>query len=236
MFLIKSENGHIMNSYPVAMLIIAFTFKSIIDLIRDKKFLKPGIRITLKALMGLTLAVIICFNFYHTFILFNDLSPDKERYPAIYTPGKIPAGYVWGHKVGIKSAAYLLRKDNFLTGGLVSHLGSAFNFIYMGGEIIVYNSSNAIEYMMEGKDITQEFKIRYIALSPDFFNKEYLKYIDSKGFKKIIITYKGKEIYYIYDILKTDNEVVVIDRDQYDREYSREYTNIDVALPYFNSF
>jgi len=236
MFLMKGGDGHIMNSYPVAMLIIAFTFKSIVDLIRDKKFLKPGISVILKVLTGLTLAVIICFNFYHTFIIFNDLSLDKERYPAVYTPGKMPAGYAWGRKVGIKSAAYLLRKDNFLTGGLVSHLGSAFNFIYMGGEIIVYNSSNAIEYMMEGKDITKEYKIRYIAISPDFFNKEYLEYIDSKGFRKIVITYKGEEIYYIYDILKADNEVMVIDRDQYDRDYDREYTSIDTALPYFNSF
>ncbi|HEY4662893.1 MAG TPA: hypothetical protein VIH07_04360 [Candidatus Humimicrobiaceae bacterium] len=236
MFLMERENGHLMNSYPAAMLIIAFAFKSISDLIEDRKFLKPRIGFTLKALIGLTLAAIICFNFYHTFIVFNDLSPDKEKYPAIYMPGKIPAGYVWGHKVGIKSAAYLLRKDNFFTGGLVSHFGSAFNFIYMGGEIIVYDPSNAIEYMMAGEDITKEYKIRYIAISPDFFNKEYLKYIDSKSFKKIIITYKGKEIYYIYDVLKINSEVVVIDRDQYDREYNKEYTDIDIALPYFNSF
>src|SRR3989304_4437936 len=231
MFLMERENGHLMNSYPAAILIIAFAFKSISDLIEDRKFLKPRIGFTLKALIGLTLAAIICFNFYHTFIVFNDLFPHKEKYPAIYMPGKIPAGYVWGHKVGIKSAAYLLRKDNFFTGGLVSHFGSAFNFIYMGGEIIVYDPSNAIEYMMAGEDITKEYKIRYIAISPDFFNKEYLKYIDSKSFKKIIITYKGKEIYYIYDVLKINSEVVVIDRDQYDREYNNEYTDIDIALP-----
>jgi len=236
MFLTKGENGHLMNSYPVAILIIAFAFKSISNLVKDMKFLKSGMRIAIKALIGFTLTVILCFNFYHTFIVFNDLSPDKERYPAIYMPGKIPAGYVWGHKVGIKSAAYLLRKDNFFTGGLVSHFGSAFNFIYMGGEMIVYNSTNAIEYMIAGEDITKEYKIRYIAISPDFFNKKYLEYIDSKGFKKIVITHKNNEIYYIYDILKTNNEVVIIDRGQYDREYNREYTDIDVALPYFNSF
>lgn len=236
MFLIDKENGHIMNSYPVAMLIIAFAFESIGNLIKDRKLLRPKKAIIIKSLISAALAVLICFNFYHTFMVFNNLSPDKEKYPAIYLPGEIPAGYVWGHKVGIKSAAYLLRKDNFLTGGLVSHMGSAFNFIYMGGEIIVYNSSNAIEYMMAGEDITQKYKIRYIAISPDFFNKEFLEYIESKDFKKIIITYKGEEIYYIYDVLKPNGKVVVIDRDQYDREYNKEYTDIDVALPYFNSF
>ncbi len=236
MFLMERENGHLMNSYPVALLIIAFAFESISNLVRDKKFLRAGIGIAAKVLLSTALAVFICFNFYHTFIVFNDLSQDKEKYPAIYMPGGIPAGYVWGHKVGIKSAAYLLRKDKFFTGGLVSHLGSAFNFIYMGGEIIVYNSSNAIEYMLAGEDITQKYKIRYIAVSPDFFNKEYLGYIDSKGFKKVIITYNGEEIYYIYDVLKTGGEVVVIGRDQYDREYNEEYTGIGVALPYFNSF
>lgn len=236
MFLMERENGHLMNSYPVALLIIAFAFESISNWVRDKKFLRASAETIAKVLIGAALAVFICFNFYHTFIIFNDLSPDKEEYPGIYTPGEIPAGYVWGHKVGIKSAAYLLRKDNFFTGGLVSHLGSAFNFIYMGGEIIVYDSSNAIEYMMTGEDITQKYKIRYIAISPDFFNKEYLEYIDSKGFKKIVITYNSEEIYYIYDVLKTSGEVVVIDRDQYDRDYNREYTDINVALPYFNSF
>ncbi|OFW64523.1 MAG: hypothetical protein A2Z35_04965 [Actinobacteria bacterium RBG_19FT_COMBO_36_27] len=236
MFLMERENGHLLNSYSVTMLIIAFAFESVSNLTKEKKFLRPDEGITAKVLIGAALAVLICFNFYHTFIVFNNLSPDKERYPAIYTPGNIPAGYVWGHKVGIKSAAYLLRKDNFFTGGLVSHFGSAFNFIYMGGEMIVYNSTNAIEYMIAGEDITKEYKIRYIAISPDFFNKKYLEYIDSKGFKKIVITHKNKEIYYIYDILKTDNEIIVIDRDQYDREYNREYTDVDVALPYFNSF
>src|SRR4030043_884927 len=220
MFLIDKENGHLMNGYPVAMLIIAFAFESIGNLIKERKFVKNSTGITIKVLSCTVLAVLLCFSFYHTFIVFNDLSPSKEKYPAIYMPGKIPAGYVWGHKVGIKSAGYLLRKDNFFTGGLVSHLGSAFNFIYMGGEIIVYNPSNAIEYMMAGEDITKKYKIRYIAISPDFFNKEYLKYIDSKSFKKIIITYKGNEIYYIYDVLKTNNEVVVINRDQYDKEYN----------------
>ena len=75
-----------------------------------------------------------------------------------------------------------------------------------------------------------------MALCPDFFNKEYLGYIDSRGFKKITITYKGEEIYYIYDILKSEDESIVIERDQYDREYNREYTDIDAALPYFNTF
>ncbi|MFA5014467.1 MAG: hypothetical protein WC549_02870 [Actinomycetota bacterium] len=236
MFLMDKENGHLMNGYPVAMLIIAFAFESISNLIKDRKSIRNGAGITVKGLAVAVLAVLLCFNFYHTFIVFNDLSPAKEKYPAIYMPGKIPAGYIWGHKVGIKSAAYLLRKDEFFTGGLVSHLGSAFNFIYMGGEIIVYNSSNAIEYMMAGEDITQKYRIRYIAISPDFFNKEYLGYINSKGFKKIIITHDDEEIYYIYDVLNSDSEVVVIDRDQYDGEYNREYTDIDMALPYFNTF
>lgn len=236
MFLTEKENGHLMNSYPVMMLIIAFVFQLVSDLIKSAKFPKRGTRVIVRTFLGILVAVIICFNFYHTFIVFNNLSSNKEEYFAIYNPGEIPAGYVWGHKVGIKSAAYLLRKDDFFTGGLVSHLGSAFNFIYMGGEIIVYNSSNAIEYMMAGQDITKEYKIRYIAISLDFFNKEYLEYIDSQGFKKIVITCEGREIYYIYDVLKINNEVVVIGRDQYDKEYNREYTSIDVALPYFDSF
>ena len=115
----------------------------------------------------------------------------------------------------------------------ISGLG---NFIYMGGEMIVYNSSNAIEYMLVGEDITENYKIRYIAVSPDFQNKEYLDYIDSKGYKKISITHNNKEIYRIYDILNRDNEIIIIDRDQYDIEYNKKYSKIDAALPYFNTF
>jgi len=236
MFLMEKENGHSLNSYPVMLLIIAFAFMVVSGLIEENKFLSTGKRVTLKTFLAALAVVIICLNFYHTFIIFNNLYPDKEKYPGIYMPGKIPAGYVWGHKVGIKSAAYLLREDNFFTGGMVSHYGSAFNFIYMGGEIIVYNSSNAIEYMMAGENIEKNYKIRYIAVSPGFSNKDYLDYIDSQGFKKIIITHGDEEIYYIYDILNTCGEIVVIGRDQYDREYNKKYTDIDVALPYFNSF
>jgi len=236
MFLMEKENGHLMNSYPVFMLIIAFIFQEVAGLIEDNKTLKTGSRIALKSVAVFLLAFFICFNFYQTFIVFNNLSNEKDKYPGIYMPGSIPAGYVWGHKLGIKSAAYLLRKDEFFTGGLVSYHGSAFNFIYMGGEIIVYNPSNGIEYMMAGEDIVKKYKIRYIAISPDFFNKEYLEYIDSKDFKKIIITHGGEEIYYVYDVLKTDGKVVVIGRDQYDRDYNKKYADINVALPYFNSF
>ncbi len=235
-FLMEKENGHSLNSYPVMLLVVAFAFMVVNGLIEENKFLRRGTRVTVKTFLTVLLAAAICFNLYHTFIVFNNLSIEKEKYPGIYMPGNIPAGYVWGHKVGIKSAAYLLRKDNFFTGGMVSHYGSAFNFIYMGGEIIVYNSSNAIEYRMEGEDITEKYKIRYIAISPGFFNKEYLDYIDSQGFKKIVITHRGKEIYYVYDVLTASDEVVVIGRDQYDREYNKEYANINVALPYFNSF
>ncbi|MEA2016765.1 MAG: hypothetical protein U9O59_08740 [Actinomycetota bacterium] len=236
MFLMEKENGHSLNSYPVMMLIIALAFQEVSGLLEENKFLRRGTRVTVKIFLTILLAGVICINFYHTFIVFNNLSPEKEKYPGIYMPGKIPAGYVWGHKVGIKSAAYLLREDGFFTGGMVSHYGSAFNFIYMGGEIIVYHSSNAIEYMMEGEDITEKYKIRYIAISPDFFNKDYLDYIDSHGFKKIVITCRGKKIYYVYDVLEKSGEVVVIGRDQYDREYNKKCTDIDVALPYFNSF
>jgi len=236
MFLMEKENGHSLNSYPVMLFVIAFAFQEAAGLLEDSKNLKTGFRIVLRSAATLLLAFFICFNFYHTFIVFNNLSPEKEKYPGIYTPGKIPAGYVWGHKLGIKSAAYLLREDEFFTGGLVSHYGSAFNFIYMGGELIVYNPTNAIEYMMIGEDITEKYKIRYIAISPDFYKKEYIDYVDSKNFKKIIITHNGEEIYYIYDVLKTDGEVVVIGRDQYDRDYNNKYAGIGVALPYFDSF
>ncbi len=236
MFLMEKENGHLLNSYPVMMLIVAFAFMAVAGLVEESKFLRKGAGIAVKTVLAVLLVTIICLNFYHTFIVFNNLSVDKEKYPGIYMPGKIPAGYVWGHKLGIKSAAYLLRKDNCFTGGLVSHYGSAFNFIYMGGEIIVYNSSNAIEYMMAGENIAKNYKIRYIAVSPGFSNKDYLDYIDSQGFKKIIVTHGSEEIYYIYDILGTGGEVVVIERGQYDREYNKKYTDINVALPYFNSF
>jgi len=237
MFFTKSENGHLANSYPVALLIMAFIYGSISSTPGDiqQQGIKKSIAVK-KILLNLVIIGFLCLNFYHTFILFNDLSLNKDSYPGFYTPGKIPAGYVYGHKVGIKSVAYLLRKDKYFTGGLVSHHGSAFNFIYMGGEIIIYHSSDAIDQMMAGEDISNKYHIRYIGISPDFGNKDFLDYIDSKGFKKIVVKHRNKEIYYVYDILTKNNETIVIERDEFDREYDREYSGIDVALPYFNSF
>ena len=237
MFLTKSENGHLTNSYPVALLIMAFAYQSVEGLLARNKNIYRDKKVSIKKwLFGIVLVLFICGNFYHTFILYNELSINKEKYPCFYTPGKVPAGYVYGHKVGIKSAAYLLRQDEFFTGGLVSHYGSAFNFIYMGGEIIVYNSSNAIEYMMVGENITEKYKIRYIGISLDFQNKDYLNYIDSQGFKKIVIVHEGQEIYYVYDVLTMSDENIFIGRDEFDRAYNKEYSDYNIALPYFNSF
>ncbi len=236
MFLTKSENGHLANSYPAALFIIAFAFQAIDGIAGGQN--KAGERAVSPKRLLLYLAALafICLNFYHTFVLYNCLSLDKDRYPGIYLPSRVPAGYVYGHKLGIKSAAYLLREDDYITGGMVSHYGTAFNFIYMGGEIIIYNTSNAIEYMMAGDDISQKYRIRYIGISPDFHNRDYLEYVDSKGFKKIIIRHDGRDLYYIYDHLTPNGETIIIGRDEYDREYNRTYSRIDRALPYFDSF
>lgn len=239
MFFTKSENGHLANSYPVALLILAFVYGSISSVQEDNGIQQYEIKknvLVKRILLNLVIIGFLCLNFYHTFVLFNNLSLNKDGYPGFYTPGKIPAGYVYGHKVGIKSVAYLLRKDNYFTGGLVSHHGSAFNFIYMGGEIIIYHSSDAIDQMIAGEDISNKYHIRYIGISPDFGNKDFLDYIDLKGFKKIVVKYKNKEIYYVYDILTKNNDIIIIERDEFDREYDREYSNIDDALPYFNGF
>lgn len=236
MFFTKMENGHLLNGYPVVFLFIAYAFKVINDFIRENKNIKDGLKKAFIATIYAFCAIILSFNFYHTFILFDNLSLDKSSYPAFYTPGYIPAGYHSGHKVGIKSAAYLLRKEAKLGENLVSDKGSAFNFIYMGGEMTPYSASNGIELMRAGEDIYKDYRIRFIAISPDFQNEEYLEYIDSQGFNKIVVMYKGKDIYYVYDVLETEDKITVIQRDEFDREYRQEYTNIDAALPYFFNF
>ncbi len=236
MFFTKMENGHLLNSYPVVFLFTAYAFKVINDFIRENKSIKKGLKKAFITTIYAFCAIILSFNFYHTFILFNNLSLDKSIYQAFYAPGDIPAGYNAGHKVGIKSVAYLLRKEARVGENLVSDKGSAFSFIYMGGNITPYSASNGIELMRAGEDIYHDYKIRFIAISPDFQNKEYLKYIDSQGFNKIVVEYKGKEIYYVYDILKLENIITAVQRDEYDRDYKKEYTNVNVALPYFFNF
>ena len=236
MFFTKMENGHLLNSYPVVFLFTAYAFKVVNDFIRENKNIKNGLKKASIAAIYAFCVIVLSFNFYHTFTLFNNLSLDKTIYPAFYTPGDIPAGYNSGHKVGIKSAAYLLRKEAKVGEDLVSDKGSAFSFIYMGGDITPYSASNGIELMRAGEDIYHDYRIRFIAISPDFQNKEYLKYIDSQGFNKIVVEYEGKEIYYVYDILKSENIITVVQRDEYDKDYEKEYTNINVALPYFFNF
>jgi len=236
MFLMKMESGHLLNSYPVVLLFIAYFYKVSNDLINNKKNLRIKVKRIFVVLVNVFFAVFICLSFYHTYILFNDLSLNKEKYPAFYTPGSLPSGYNSGHKIGIKSAAYLLREDQNVGERLVTNIGTAFNFIYMGGELVPYSANNAIELMKAGENIYDNYRIRFVAVSPNLQNKEYLQYIDSRSFNKVIIMHDGEEIYYVYDILKNENLVTVIDRDQYDNNYIREYARIDKALPYYFNF
>lgn len=235
MFFTKKENGHLMNGFPVFIFVVAFAIKCFFDIINELE-LKINAKKALKSFFIVLFGCFFALNLYHTFIQFNDLSLDKQKYPLFYNPNKLPAGYISGHKVGIKSAAYLLRKEVQPNEYLVSDKGVAFSFIYMGGEQVVYSTSNAIEYMRAGEDIYNKYRIRFIGISSDFQNKEYLKYIDSQGFNKITIKLNDKEIYYVYDILKQENKNTVIGRDQYDREFLREYGSPEKAISFFANF
>lgn len=235
MFLTEKENGHLMNAFPVYIFIVAFAIKCLYDIINDSN-LKINSKKILKTFFFIIFACFFALNLYHTFIQFNVLSPDKHKYSLIYNPNKLPAGYISGHKVGIKSAAYLLRKEVGPNEYLVSDKGTAFSFIYMGGEQVVYSSSNAIEYMRAGEDIYSKYRIRFIGISENFPNREYLNYIDSQNFNKITILFRGKEIYYVYDILVKENKNTIIERDQYDWKYFWEYGHPDKAISFFTNF
>lgn len=235
MFLTEKENGHLMNGFPVFIFITGYAVKCLFDIIGESK-LKINVKKGLKAFFIILLGCFFALNLYHSFIQFNDLSLDKQKYPLIYNPNKLPAGYISGHKVGIKSAAYLLRKIVKPNEYLVSDKGTAFSFIYMGGDQVVYSTSNAIEYMRVGEDIYNKYRIRFIGISYDFQNKEYLKYIDSRGFNKITIKSNDKEIYYIYDVLERENKNEVIEREQYDWKYFWEYGRPEKAISFFSNF
>jgi hypothetical protein len=182
--------------------------------------------------MGL-IAFLLIFNFYHTFILFNDLSLNKSKYPLFYTPYKIPCGYTSGHKVGIKSAAFILRKEKNPNEILVSDKGVTFNFIYNGGGLTSLASADAIDLLKNGENIYKKYSVRFIGISADYPEEIYLKTIEKMGFNKIVIEYRGNKIYYVYDILKKENITTVIQRDEFDKKYDEEYSNIWTALPYY---
>jgi hypothetical protein len=236
MFLTPMENGHLMHSFPIILFTVAFAYDSFLSFTGNRDHIAAKNKRKILLPVYSFLVILICLVFYHTFILFNSLSLDKEKYPLFYNPGYVPAGYATGHKVGIKSAAYLLRKDKSVGEELVSHYGVGFNFIYMGGDIIPYHSSNAIELMKAGEDVYRDYRIRFISISPDFYNKEYLEYIDSQGFDKLIVEHDNKEIFYVYDIINKNNEIIIIDRDQYDRDYIREYSHFSIAQPHFSYY
>jgi hypothetical protein len=158
---------------------------------------------------------------------------DKDRYPLFYKPYKIPCGYTEGRKTGIKSAAYLLRKELVPGQILVSDKGVAFNFLYMGDGFTSYSSKDAIDFLKDGKDIIAEFNIRYVGIAADYPKKIYIETIEKMGFNKLILEYKGKEIYYIYDVAKKNGVKKIIGRDEFDVNYNDEYINVFTALPYY---
>jgi len=235
MFLTKKENGHLMNEYPIFLIITVFATKSLIDYL-NKNNIKSNLFKIFKYSFIFFVFIIFSFNFYHTFTLFNNLSLDKSKYFAFYAPGKVPAGYISARKVGIKSAAYLLRNKAGAGENLVSDKGTAFSFIYMGGEQVVYSTSNAIEYLIAGEDIYKKYRIRFIGISSDFKNRKYFDYINSQGFDRIIVMQNGKPIYYILDVLKKEKVDTIIGRDQFDNEYNRTFAKIENALPFFKNF
>ncbi len=249
LILVKNECGHLMNSYPVFMFIIAFSFGTLLHYLsenrkkagidqknmnsenNDQLFVTGHSKRILRVIITGFIVLFLLLNFYHTFILFNDLSLNKDKYPLFYKPFKIPCGYVEGHKVGIKSAAFLLRDLKEPGQLLVSDKGVAFNFVYMGGGFTSYAAKFAIDSLKDGRDILAENNIRFVGIESDYKEQIYIDTIEKMGFDKIIIENNGKEIYYIYDIANHNNKVTIIDRDEYDRAYNSEYINIFKAFP-----
>jgi len=232
-FFSKEECGHLMHSYPVVLLTIIYAYESITDFLKSRNLSKIGIKKMFLISINVFMVLIILMSFYHTFIVFNDLSLDKKKYIGIYLPYRVPCGSATGRKIGMKSVAYLLRQEKRPEEILVSDKGGAFSFIYMGGNIAPFSSIDAIGLIRDGRDIYEEFKIRYIGISTDFKDYNYIKLMEDKGYNKIIVRYKKKDIYYVYDLLEQDKLSRVIDRDQYDKEYMEKYSNIYDALPVY---
>ena len=257
MFFVKNESGHLMNSYPVFMLIIAFSIGKFWEHLSDSFLFKnksseinhfskdinnshktnsnalgsKGKRKVFNGIMMGLAALFLCLNFYHTFVLFDNLSLNKESYPLFYKPYKVPSGYSEGHKTGIKSAAYVLRKKEGPDGILVSDKGVASNFIYMGRGFTSYSSKSAIDMLKDGEDILSKYNIRFVAISPDYPDKNYIPAIEKLGFDKIVIKYQAKDIYYIYDVYGKNGKITYIARDEFDEAYNKEYINLFEALP-----
>jgi len=234
-FLSTEECGHLMHSYPVLLLTIIYSYGSITDFLKGRNpvKIKVGIRKGLLVSMNVFIVLVLLMSFYHTFILFNDLSLDKNKYIGIYLPYRVPCGSATGRKIGMKSIAYLLRQEKRSEEILVSDKGGAFSFIYMGGNIAPLSSIDAIGLIRNGRDIYKEFKIRYVGISADFEDYNYIKLMEEKGYNKIIVKHKGKDIYYVYDLLARGKLSRVIDRDQYDKEYMEKYSNLYDALPVY---
>ena len=244
MFFVKNECGHLMHNYLIYMLFTAYCIGALWDVIADynSKIKKENNSIkyyssfngkekasilnkkVLLPILGFFFAFIIGLNFYHTFILFNNLSINKEKYPLFYKPYKIPCGYAEGRKLGMKSAAYILRKRLKPNQNLVSDKGVAFNFLYMGNGFTSFSSKNAIDLLKDGHDVLKEYNIRFIGISADYSQRIY---------NKIIIKHKEKDLYYIYDLEAKGSKAEEILRDQYDKDYHKEYINIYKAIPYY---
>ena len=160
-----------------------------------------------------------------------DLSLNKDSYPLFYKPYKVPSGYAEGHKTGIKSASYLLRKKAGPDDILVSDKGVAFNFIYMGRGFTSYSSKSAIDMLRAGEDILAKKNIRFIAIAPDYPDRNYIPAIEKMGFDKIVIKSGEKDIYYIYDASTKNGKITNIGRDEFDELYNKEYINLFTALP-----
>lgn len=226
MFLVKNECGHLMNHYLVLMMVMGLCFQVIWDYVKNKK---KNIRQAVIAII----IVMLLLNSYHTFMLFNHLSMDKQKYPLYYAPYKVPCGYLDGRKVGIKSIAYLLRKELNPNEVLASDKGVSFNFLYMGQGFISISSLHAIELLVSGQDIYKSHNVRFIGLSPSSLSLDYVEEFDSMGYNKLIVMEGNKQVYFVYDILKK-GEVKEIGRDQYDVQYHKEYaSDVITAIPYY---
>jgi len=226
MFLVKNECGHLMNHFLVPMLIIGFGFQILWDYLKNQKRYLKKILITVSV-------ILLLLNSYHTFMLFNSLSLEKEKYPLYFTPYRVPCGYLEGRKIGIKSVSYLLRPKLNPNEILVSDKGVAFNFLYMGQGFTNVSSLHAIELLISGADIYKSYNVRFIGIEPSNLSLGYVRDFDKMGYNKLIVKEGDSQIYFVYDILKK-GQVEEIDRDQYDRQYYTEYaSDVLTAIPYY---
>ena len=226
LFLFDKECGHTLYGYPVFLLCTAFALQEGYSLLR---------RWVARAVFVAAVACLALLSVSYCYLAYNDPNPRKEVFDF---RNYLPCGVNYAHKVGLKSAAYLIRQNSSADDLFVGNTGGGMMFFLLGRRSVkaIPSFSDIVEQLGSNPthDVYSDYSIRFVGVTTLLrsFSEECKLF--NKHWHPIIEVWQqdGGVSFVVWDTQAPEGVTTqVIQVDQYDEAFDAEFSGIKERFP-----